>query len=436
MAEKREKASGELVLEAIPERFSICKVTDYGSIDLDQPFCFTGRTDAEKSLVCPMDLVPGNTVSRDDGWRALRITGELDFSLTGILAGIAAILAARGIGIFAISTYQTDYILTKEEDFDQALTVLKHAGYGVKNPDSEGTDGIRLTSDSLSVLIYPERGGKLASIRDRHSLFELLYQPRRNYPPLRPGMPFSEGDASGFDDVFPSMGETWHPSFQDAGIQLPDHGEIWTARMTVDAVCGDRVRMHTFGKAFPYRYDKEILLRENRVLEKITVTNQGAAAFPALWVCHCLLKMEPESRFEFPERSERIECSPRCPWPPAGEIPGMLSDLQPMPPEGSMMKFYFRDPVKKGECAVIYPRAGMRAVMRFSPEQLPYLGFWITNGGYRGEVNFAFEPASGYFDTLQKAAETGVLPMLQPGESKTYEIEIEVDALNPTEYRS
>ncbi len=292
-------------------------------------------------------------------------------------------------------------------------------------------NGIILSSDSLSVLVFPERGGKLASIREKSGGSELLYQSRGDYPPLSPGMPFSEGDASGFDDVFPSMGEEC--CFSDAGknLNLPDHGEIWTARMEVDAADDRSVRMHTFGKAFPYRYDKTISLQDNHVRVRIMVTNQGKEPFPGIWVCHCLMRVEPEMRFEFPAESERIECLSGCSWPPDGKSPENLRELQPVPPSGTMMKFYFRDPVKKGECAAVYPRSGVRAVLRFSPEQLPYLGFWITNGGYRGEANFAFEPASGYYDTLGKAAETGTLPLIAPGKSGEYETDIEVCVLNP-----
>jgi hypothetical protein len=94
-----------------------------------QPFCFTGTTDEEHSLVCSEALIPENTTSRDDGWRCFRITGQLDFSLIGILARISELLASNEIGIFAISTYNTDYILTKEENFEKALKVLKDAGY-------------------------------------------------------------------------------------------------------------------------------------------------------------------------------------------------------------------------------------------------------------------------------------------------------------------
>lgn len=118
-----------MTLKILEEEFSVCKVADYEGIDLSAPYVFTGSTDEEKSLVCPTRLVPDNTVERDDGWRGFRIEGILDFSLIGILADISRILADGGIGIFAISTFNTDYILTKSENYERAIALLKDAGY-------------------------------------------------------------------------------------------------------------------------------------------------------------------------------------------------------------------------------------------------------------------------------------------------------------------
>ena len=118
-------------IEPLDAVFSVCKVPDYSGIDIDQPFVFTGRTDEEKSLVCPVELVPDNATARDDGWRAFRISVQMDFALIGILARISKILADHGIGIFAVSTFDTDYILTKEENFEKALAALAQEGYRI-----------------------------------------------------------------------------------------------------------------------------------------------------------------------------------------------------------------------------------------------------------------------------------------------------------------
>ena len=122
-----------IALRQIKETLSICKVPDYTLVDLEEPYCFTGCTPDEKSLVCRTEDVPSNATSKDDGWTVFMIEGILDFSLIGILSGIASTLADAGIGIFAISTYNTDYILVKDENRTRAEKALRKAGYIIKD---------------------------------------------------------------------------------------------------------------------------------------------------------------------------------------------------------------------------------------------------------------------------------------------------------------
>ena len=119
-----------MTIEILPADFSVCKVTDYSQVDPNAPYCFLAKTDAENSLVCETGRVPANVIAREDGWRALRIAGTLDFSLVGILAKIAATLADAGVSIFAVSTYDTDYILVK--DLSGAVRALDAAGYKIQ----------------------------------------------------------------------------------------------------------------------------------------------------------------------------------------------------------------------------------------------------------------------------------------------------------------
>lgn len=119
-----------MTVEVLRADFSVCKVTDFLRVDFNAPYCFLAKTDAESSLVCETDRVPSNTAAREDGWRAMRIAGTLDFSLVGILAKIAALLADAGVSIFAVSTYDTDYILVK--DLSRAVHSLDNAGYTIR----------------------------------------------------------------------------------------------------------------------------------------------------------------------------------------------------------------------------------------------------------------------------------------------------------------
>ena len=101
------------------------------ALDLSRDFYFIGKTDEEISLVCRTEDTPEQTTQREDGWKGFRIQGVLDFTLIGILSKLTGILAEQGIGIFAVSTYNTDYILVKDENFDRAMDALKQAGYTV-----------------------------------------------------------------------------------------------------------------------------------------------------------------------------------------------------------------------------------------------------------------------------------------------------------------
>lgn len=119
-------------LKIINQDFSICKVEDLSQINYSDKFCFVSKTDEELSLVCNTNLVPQNAIECDNGWKAFRIQGVLDFSLIGILSRISTLLAENKIGIFAVSTYNTDYILIKEENFDKSIKILENNGYIIK----------------------------------------------------------------------------------------------------------------------------------------------------------------------------------------------------------------------------------------------------------------------------------------------------------------
>ncbi|WP_029163182.1 ACT domain-containing protein [Clostridium scatologenes] len=118
-------------IKIINQNFSICKVEDLSQIDYSDKFYFISKTDEELSLVCSTKLVPENAVECDNGWKGFRIQGILDFSLIGILSKIATLLAKNKIGIFTVSTYNTDYIFTKEENFEKAIKVLENNEYKV-----------------------------------------------------------------------------------------------------------------------------------------------------------------------------------------------------------------------------------------------------------------------------------------------------------------
>jgi len=116
-------------LQIIPGGFAVCKIPDASQVNMGDDFFFLSRTDEELSLVCREASVPANHTVAEPGWSMLRVAGVLDFSLTGILSSLSGTLAEAKVGIFAVSTYNTDYILVKTNDLSRAEAALRAAGH-------------------------------------------------------------------------------------------------------------------------------------------------------------------------------------------------------------------------------------------------------------------------------------------------------------------
>lgn len=115
-------------LIVLQQKLAVCRLEKNSELPywvFNNVFFSVTKTDDELSIVCSEDIVPEN-IKAEKNWRAIKVNGPLDFSLTGVLSSIINPLADAGIGIFAISTYDTDYILIKEEYFEKALNILEN----------------------------------------------------------------------------------------------------------------------------------------------------------------------------------------------------------------------------------------------------------------------------------------------------------------------
>jgi hypothetical protein len=122
-----------LTLDALPERFAICRLDPASPVPAwaeGGPLVSITRTAAELSIVCRLAAVPAG-VQSEGPWRALALRGPIPFAVTGVLASLTAPLAAARISLFAISTYDTDYLLVREADVDGAVAALRSAGHQV-----------------------------------------------------------------------------------------------------------------------------------------------------------------------------------------------------------------------------------------------------------------------------------------------------------------
>ena len=122
-----------MLLELLSDIFAICKVKQIDGIDFSMPYVFYARTDKEMSLVCLEKNIPKDAISVDRYWCAIRFAENMEFSKIGVLSAISAILAKNNISIFAVSTFDTDYILVKSDVLGRALQVLVKNGYRIND---------------------------------------------------------------------------------------------------------------------------------------------------------------------------------------------------------------------------------------------------------------------------------------------------------------
>ena len=121
----------KLVLSVLKETFSIHRLAPDASLPeavSECEFYSLSKTPDELSLVCPEQFAVKSEKSNLD-WKCLKVAGPLDFELTGILAGITEVLAKEKLSVFAISTFDTDYILIKKQGLTAAISALERAGY-------------------------------------------------------------------------------------------------------------------------------------------------------------------------------------------------------------------------------------------------------------------------------------------------------------------
>jgi hypothetical protein len=123
----------KLNLSVLPERLAICKLAAGSPIPIwaaRGSFYSITRTADELSLITADHDIPAD-ITCDHDWRAIKVEGPLDFSLTGVLESVARPLADASISIFAIATYDTDYVLVKSSNLDRAIDTLRAAGHTV-----------------------------------------------------------------------------------------------------------------------------------------------------------------------------------------------------------------------------------------------------------------------------------------------------------------
>lgn len=299
-----------------------------------------------------------------------------------------------------------------------------------------GAAAWQMQNDLLTAIILPEHGGKIASLVYRPKNWELLFQnPKGVFRKAERGDDYSDYEACGFDEAFPTV-DACLIQVGNRKVLYPDHGELWSAAFTAHPD-GNALVLYWRSPELGYVYEKQLSLENNRLVCRYHIHNPGKSPLPALWVCHCLVHCEPDMRILMPKEVRQAEnvfpsdwlgkAEEKLSYPIAAGPRGSI-DLQSMPADGAL-KYYASSAVKEGRCRYVYPGSNMLAELEYDSDMLPYLGFWATNGGYRGDVNCALEPANGYYDNIDHAKRHNACPVLTSGETWNFTLSIRLNTL-------
>lgn len=273
-----------------------------------------------------------------------------------------------------------------------------------------------LENSLLRLTLYPEKGGKIASLLALPEGTEFVAQSSHSTSGrLKEGMAFEEGEAAGLDDVFPSMGED---ACEGLWGKQPDHGWVWTGGMECRKAGKEEAVLHVEHDGWDY--EKRVSVQKNEVMLNWRIRNMSDRERPWVWVFHGLWKWAEDTVFFFPDGNVMDVLD-------AGE---KTVPFPVCPKDGGMAKYYWKERVKEGRCGFILPREKLRLTLTFDPQELPYLGFWITNGGWHGDRNFAFEPATGLYDTLARARRSGTMKIMKPEEETGFSIRLSISREN------
>lgn len=285
----------------------------------------------------------------------------------------------------------------------------------------QGFERITVENDQVSFSLLPQIGGKMISLIYKETGHEHISLSER--PFRRPDYAgnFEDYDISGFDECFPTVVESFYPEAPWKGIQVPDHGELWTLPWNSE-IKGEALELSVTGVRFPYRLVKTFSLTGNKVNIDYQLENLCSFGFKYIWSAHPLLKVNPGAKIVLPGNPEiRTDWSVnekfgkllyQTTWPNAETPDGEMIDLSIIKtPDTNHATKFITTALNEGWCALHDVSTRSYLKISFPVEKIPYLGVWINEGGWplNGEPSYdvALEPCTGCPDKLATAIQRG-----------------------------
>jgi galactose mutarotase-like enzyme len=298
-----------------------------------------------------------------------------------------------------------------------------------------GAQSHSLQNTELAIIVIPEEGGRLASLRSLRSGVEFLTQSRRSGPYPQHGFNanFQDGPCAGIEECLPTVGRC---SPQTQGGPAPDHGDFWQLAWDVVACSDNQLSLAASGFSRTLRFKKELSLDQNTLRVGYSVENTGTTAQSFLYACHPLFVISAGDRVLLPReihelrldysRDNRLgQRDSIVQWPQTQS--GIRLDITERPEAGTAEMFYtFR--LDEGWCGIYRSTANQVLEISFDARRLPYLGLWLCYGGWPDnsagprQYAVALEPTTSGCNSLTEALQSDSAITFEPSEFYDWEI--------------
>lgn len=306
----------------------------------------------------------------------------------------------------------------------------------VRRGSFKGEEAVVLENASLRAVILPAWGAKTVSLVHVKSGIETLWQnPSPEFSRSGYGDSYGTGEFAGFDEMFPTISRCFYESAPWAGVEAPDHGEVWSIPWEYTAGA-DAVTLAVKGVRFPYRLQKTVTLEGEKLVARYVAANLSAHPLEFIWAAHPLFNASDGMRLIVPPGMRSVINSVAGPtlggygehlaYPVARRHDGKNIRLDRVPPRNGTgyQKYWFAQRVTEGWCILHDPGRTLRIGLSYPPAHVPYLGIWLNEGGYSGQYNIAPEPATAAMDRIDFSKMWGMDSVLNPGESREWHLAI------------
>ncbi len=306
---------------------------------------------------------------------------------------------------------------------------------------------LRMENDHLLVEFLPEIGGKMTRLRNKITGREFLLPSQASdgrYRIPEYGDLYENYDTSGFDDCFPTIEACQVRESDGKVFQWPDHGEVWALEWDYH-IMEKGILFSVTGKQVRYELTRLVSLHQSQLTFHYKLKNQDSTGFHYLWAAHPLIRVVPGSHIVLPEEVTRVLIN----WATPPQL-GEFGELKPWPvvngrdlsrvqdEQAGIALKCFTDPLKQGVARITFPDSPDILEIGFEAEINPYLGIWITYGGWPGyssrkHLTVGLEPTSGRPDSLEKAMERGECQFLTPGGEVEWNLYLRLESASETE---